>query len=101
MQDSPPVLSMGRLCSELGYSADRRNSQKTNGTRVIECNIEKFVPIVAENKPKAVQSIEFSTAKGNLKREQEVGDTMLDLSQPLTEGLQERNTSSSTPKAEG
>ena len=33
--------------------------------------------------------------KGNLQREQEVEDTMLDLLQPFTEGLEERGVSSS------
>ena len=35
---------------------------------------------------KAVPSIEFSTAGGNLEREKEVEDTMLDPLEPLTEG---------------
>ena len=55
---------------------------KKNGKRGMECNIENFVPMVAVTKQKAEPSIEFSTAKGNLEREQEVEDTMLDLLQP-------------------
>ena len=43
--------------------------------------------------------MEFSTAKGHHEREQEVEDTMLDLLQPLTEGLEERDAYSSTPTA--
>ena len=66
---------------------------------VIECNFENFVPMVAVTAQKAVPSIAFSTAKGNLEREQEMEDTMLDLTQPFTEGLEERDASSSTPTA--
>ena len=43
--------------------------------------------MVAVTKEKAVPSIEFSTAKGNLEREQEVEETMLDLLKSFTEGL--------------
>ena len=39
--------------------------------------------MVAVSNQKAAPSIEFSTAKGNYVREQEVEDTMLDLLQPL------------------
>ena len=46
-------------------------------------------------------SIDFSTAKGNLDREQEMEDTILDLIQTFTEGLEERYAPSSTPTAEG
>ena len=68
------------------FVADRRNSLN-------------FVSMVAVIKQKAVPSIEFSTAKGHLEREQEVEDTMLDLLQPFTEGLEERDAYSSTPTA--
>ena len=69
------------------------------GKKVIEDNIETFVSMVAVTKQKAVPSIEFSTPKENLEREQEVKDAMLDLLQLLTEGLKERDASSSTPTA--
>ena len=61
--------------------------------------LESFVPVVAVTKQKAVPSIEFLPDKGNFEREKEVEDTMLDLSKPFTEGLEEYYVSSSTPKA--
>ena len=68
--------------------------------KVIESSVENFVPVVAVTKQKAVPSIEFSSAKGNLEREKEVEDTMLGMSEPFTEGL-ERYASSSTSTAWG
>ena len=44
--------------------------------------------MVAVTKQEAVPSMEFSTAKGNLEREQEVEDTMLELLQPFSQGLE-------------
>ena len=55
--------------------------------------------MVAVTKRQGVPSIEFSTAEGNLEREKEAEDTMLDLLQPFTTGTQERYASSSTPTA--
>ena len=52
------------------FVADRRNSLN-------------FVSMVAVLKQEAVPSMEFSTAKGHLDREQEVEDTTLDLLQHL------------------
>ena len=53
----------------------RESPRMSKGKRVIECNIEHFVPMVAVTKQKAE-------------------DTMLDLIQPLAEGLEERYASS-------
>ena len=69
----------------------------SKGEKVIKCNIENFVTMDADTTQKAVPSIEFSTAKGNLERKQEVEDTMLDLFQRCTQGLQERDASSQIP----
>ena len=48
-EDTPAVLSLGKLCDEHGYSYEWINGQKThlikNGIR-IQCNTENFVPIV-------------------------------------------------------
>ena len=50
LEDTPAVLSLGKLCDEHGYSYEWINSQKQhlikNGIR-IQCNTENFVPIVA------------------------------------------------------
>ena len=49
LEDTPAVLSLGKLCDEHGYSYEWINGQKTllikNGIR-IQCNTESFVPIV-------------------------------------------------------
>ena len=49
LEDTPAVLSLGKLCDENGYSYEWINDQKPhlikNGIR-IQCNTENFVPIV-------------------------------------------------------
>ena len=49
LEDTPAVLSLGKLCDERGYSYEWINGQKphliSNGIR-IQCNTENFVPIV-------------------------------------------------------
>ena len=49
LEDTPPVLSLGKLCDENGYSCEWINGPKPhlikNGIR-IQCNTENFVPIV-------------------------------------------------------
>ena len=49
LENTPPVLSLGKLCDENGYSYEWINGQKPhlikNGIR-IQCNTENFVPIV-------------------------------------------------------
>ena len=49
LENTPAVLSPGKLCDEHGYSYEWINGQKPqpikNGIR-IQCNTENFVPIV-------------------------------------------------------
>ena len=49
LEDTPAVLSLGKLCEEHGYSYEWVSGQKphliTNAIR-IQCNTENFVPIV-------------------------------------------------------
>ena len=49
LEDTPAVLSLGKLCDEHGYSYEWIKGQKPhlikNGIR-IQCNTENFVPIV-------------------------------------------------------
>ena len=49
LEDTPAVLSLGKLCDENGYCYEWINGQKPhlvkNGIR-IQCNTENFVPIV-------------------------------------------------------
>ena len=49
LENTPAVLSLGKLCDENGYSCEWTNGQKPhlikNGIR-IQCNTENIVPIV-------------------------------------------------------
>ena len=49
LENTPAVLSLGKLCDENGYSYEWINGQKphliNDGIRII-CNTENFVPIV-------------------------------------------------------
>ena len=49
LENTPAVLSLGKLCDENGYSYEWINGQKPhltkNGIRIM-CNMESFVPIV-------------------------------------------------------
>ena len=49
LENTPAILSLGKLCDEHGYSYERINGQKPHlikdGIRII-CNTENFVPIV-------------------------------------------------------
>ena len=49
LENTPAVLSLGKLCDENGYSYERINGQKPHlikgGIRIL-CNTENFVPIV-------------------------------------------------------
>ena len=49
LENTPAVLSLGKLCDENGYSYESINGQKPHlikdGIRII-CNTENFVPIV-------------------------------------------------------
>ena len=49
LEDTPAVLSLGKLCDEHGYSYEWINGQKPNifkNSIRIQCNTENFVPIV-------------------------------------------------------
>ena len=65
LQDTPAVLSVGKLCDEHGYSFEWINGQKPhlikNGIR-IQCNTENFVPIVVPGlSPSSSSSLSTST----------------------------------------
>ena len=67
VKDSQSVLSLGRLCNELGDSfswPSRETPRFSNGLKVMECSIENFVPVVAVTKQKAVPSIEPQPKSG-------------------------------------
>ena len=47
--DSPPVLSLGRLCMEKGYTYTWEAGQKPTlrkGSSVFECPTDSFVPMI-------------------------------------------------------
>ena len=49
LENTPAVLSLGKLCDENGYSYEWINGQKTHLIKdgiLILCNAENFVPIV-------------------------------------------------------
>ena len=87
VEDSPSVLLLGRLAMSLVILS--RGCQ------------EKFPSYSKVRKwsNRVVPSTDFSSAWGNFEREREVEDTMLDLLQQVTEGMEEYNASSSTPNA--
>ena len=59
IEDTPAVLSLGKLCDENGYSYEWINGQKPhlikNGIR-IQCNTENFVPIDVPGLPTSSSS---------------------------------------------
>ena len=80
LDNTPAVLSLGKLCDENGYAYEWINGQKPhlikNGIRII-CNTENFVPIV-------VPGLSTSSSSGS------------HLSTPMTPPRQERHRSISS-----
>ena len=71
LDNTPVVLSLGKLCDENGYSYEWNNGQKPhlikNGIRIL-CNTENFVPIVVPGLSSS-SSGSSSTSKTPLKQE--------------------------------
>ena len=71
LENTPAVLSLGKLCDENGYSYEWINGQKPhlikNGIRII-CNTENFVPIVVPGLSGS-SSGSSSTSKTPMKQE--------------------------------
>ena len=71
LENTPAVLSLGKLCDENGYSYEWINGQKPhlikNGIRII-CNTENFVPVVVPGLSSS-SSGSSSTARTPLKQE--------------------------------
>ena len=65
LEDTPAVLSQGKLCDENGYSYEWINGQKPrlikNGIR-LQCNTENFVPIVVPGLSTTSSSSSTSTS---------------------------------------
>ena len=66
LENTPAVLSLGKLCDENGYSYEWINGQKPhlieNGIR-IQCNTENFVPIVVPGLSASSSSGSHSTSR--------------------------------------
>ena len=66
LENTPAVLSLGKLCDENGYSYEWINGQKPhlikNGTR-IQCNTENFVPIVVPGLSNSSSGPDSSTSR--------------------------------------
>ena len=66
LDDTPAVLSLGKLCDENGYSYEWINGQKPhltkNGIR-IQCNTENFVPIVVSGLSNSSSGSDSSTSR--------------------------------------
>ena len=74
LEDTPAVLSLGKLCDEHGYSYEWINGQKPhlikNGIR-IQCDTENFVPIVVPGLS-ASSSSSFSSSTSMTPSRQEI-----------------------------
>ena len=66
LENTPAVLSLGKLCDENGYSYEWINGQKPhlikNGIR-IQCNTENFVPIVVPGLSNSSSGSDLSTSR--------------------------------------
>ena len=71
LENTPAVLSLGKLCDENGYSYEWINSQKPHlikdGIRII-CNTENFVPIVVSGLTSS-SSTSSSSLRTHIKQE--------------------------------
>ena len=66
LENTPAVLSLGKLCDENGYSHEWINGQEPhlikNGIRII-CNTENFVPIVVPRLSNSSSGSDSSTSR--------------------------------------
>ena len=73
LENTPAVLSLGKLCEENGYSSEWINGQKPhlikNGIR-IQCNTENFVPIVVPGLSASSSSGSDQSTSRTLSREE-------------------------------
>ena len=73
LENTPAVLSLGKLCDENGYSYEWVNGQKPhlikNGIR-IQCNTENFVPIVVPGLSSSSSSSSHPSTSMTLSRAQ-------------------------------
>ena len=99
VKDSPSVPSLGRPCNELGSSYSWPTGDAPNLSKKKKAREQSNAPSVTSSPCLQLPNKRqyhplFPTAKGNLEREKEVKDTMLDPSE-------EYDASSSSPTARG
>ena len=91
-ENTPAVLSLGKLCDENGYSYEWINGQKPhlikNGIRII-CNTENFVPIVVPGLSSS-SSGSSSTSRTPLKQESHASSSASSSSSPTVSEMQTR-----------
>ena len=72
LDNTPAVLSLGKLCDENGYSYEWINGHQPhlnkNGIRII-CNTENFVPIVVRGLSSSSSGSDSSTLQTRMKQE--------------------------------
>ena len=69
LEDTPGVLSLGKLCEEHGYSHEWTNGQKPQSTqngKIIPCSTENFVPILVQGLATGSSSSSASSASTSL-----------------------------------
>ena len=88
LENTPAVLSLGKLCDENGYSYEWINGQKPhlikNGIRII-CNTENFVPIVVPGLSNSVddRSGRPDETQANKTQKPNKKETTIELGDPL------------------
>ena len=92
LENTPAVLSLGKLCDENGYSYEWINGQKPhlikNGIRII-CNTENFVPIVVPGLSSS-SSGSSSTSRTPMKQESHSSSSSSSPSSPTVGDLSVR-----------
>ena len=100
LEDTPAVLSLGKLCDENGYSYEWINGQKQhlikNGIR-IQCNTENFVPIVVPGLSTSSSSSSHPSNSMTPSRQESHHTTS---SSPTTRGREDQSVIDSPPVPE-
>ena len=66
LENTPAVLSLGKLCSEHGYSYEWKSGQTpqlTQNGNITTCTLDNFVPLVAPGLSSSSSSSSFSTSR--------------------------------------
>ena len=86
LENTPAVLSLGKLCDENGYSYEWINDQKPhlikNGIR-IQCNTENFVPIVVRDLSSSFSGGQPDENQANKSQKPKKKETTIERGDPL------------------